>query len=108
MHQFSRLFLFELGTAKLTDKSQLVNLDELARVAKKYVLSVTVVGAADAATGTADINDRLSVSRADYIATELVKRGLKVDVISKVGKGGISDYNPTEANRHTKVMLYMK
>lgn len=101
-------FFFELGTAKLTDKSQLVNLDELARVAKKYVLSVTVVGAADAATGTADINDRLSVSRADYIATELVKRGLKVDVISKVGKGGISDYNPTEANRHTRVLLYMK
>lgn len=23
-------------------------------------------------------------------------------------KGGISDYNPTEANRHTKVLLYMK
>ena len=101
-------FFFKLGTAKLTDKSQLVNLDELARVAKKYGLSVTVVGAADAATGNADINDRLSVSRADYIATELVKRGLKVDVISKVGKGGISDYNPTEANRHTRVLLYMK
>lgn len=48
------------------------------------------------------------MSRADYIATELVKRGLAVDVITKVGKGGISDYNPTEANRHTKVLLYMK
>lgn len=101
-------FFFELGTAKLTDKSQSVNLDELARVAKKYGLSVTVVGAADAATGTADVNDRLSISRADYITTELVKRGLAVDVITKVGKGGISDYNPTEANRHTKVLLYMK
>ena len=101
-------FFFELGTAKLTDKSQSVNLDELARVAKKYGLSVTVVGAADAATGAADVNDRLSISRADYITTELVKRGLAVDVITKVGKGGISDYNPTEANRHTKVLLYMK
>ena len=101
-------FFFELGTAKLTDKSQSVYLDELARVAKKYGLSVTVVGAADAATGAADVNDRLSISRADYITTELVKRGLAVDVITKVGKGGISDYNPTEANRHTKVLLYMK
>lgn len=101
-------FFFELGTAKLTDKSQSVNLDELARVAKKYGLSVTIVGAADAATGTADVNDRLSILRADYIATELVKRGLAVDVITKVGKGGISDYNPTEANRHTKVLFYMK
>ena len=44
-------FFFELGTAKLTDKSQSVNLDELARVAKKYGLSVTVVGAAGAAPG---------------------------------------------------------
>ena len=101
-------FFFELGTAKLTDKSQLVNLDELARVAMKYGLSVTVIGAADDATGTADINDGLSVSRADYIATELAKRGLAVDTITKVCKGGISDYNLVEANRHTKVILFMK
>lgn len=83
-------------------------MDELARVAMKYGLSVTVIGAADDATGTADINDGLSVSRADYIATELVRRGLAVDMISKVCKGGISDYNPAEANRHTEVLLYLK
>lgn len=101
-------FFFELGTARLTDKSQLVNLDELARVAKKFGLSVTVVGAADAATGNADVNKALSESRADYIAGELAERGLAVDAITKIGKGGISDYNPIEANRHTKVMLFMK
>lgn len=101
-------FFFGLGTAHLTDKSQLVNLDELARVAKKYGLSVTVVGAADAATGNADVNNTLSASRADYIAMELGKRGVNVGRITKVSKGGISDYMPTEANRHTKVMLYMK
>lgn len=101
-------FFFELGTAHLTDKSQLVNLDELARVAKKYGLSVIVVGAADAATGNADVNNTLSASRADYVATELGKRGLNVERITKINKGGISDYMPTEANRHTKVMLYMK
>lgn len=101
-------FFFELGTAQLTDKSQLVNLDELARVAKKYGLSVTVAGAADAATGTADINNKLSASRADYITTELRKRGVAVESITKVSQGGISNYVPTEANRHTKVMLYMK
>lgn len=101
-------FFFELGTAELTDKSQLVNLDELARVAKKFGLSVTVVGAADAATGNADINNKLSASRADYITTELRKRGVAVESITKVSQGGISNYVPTEANRHTKVMLYMK
>lgn len=101
-------FFFELGTTRLTDQSQLINLDELARVAKKYGLSMTVVGAADSATGTADINNKLSASRADYIATELRKRGVAVERISKVGKGGISDYVPAEANRHTKVMLYLE
>ena len=101
-------FFFELGTVQLTDKSQLVNLDELARVTKKYGLSVTVAGAADAATGTADINNKLSASRADYIATELRRRGVTVESITKVCQGGISNYVPTEANRHTKVMLYMK
>ena len=69
---------------------------------------MTVAGAADAATGTADINNKLSASRADYIATELCKRGVAVENITKVSQGGISNYVPAEANRHTKVMLYMK
>lgn len=53
-------------------------------------------------------NNKLSASRADYIATELCKRGVAVENITKVSQGGISNYVPTEANRHTKVMLYMK
>lgn len=101
-------FFFELGTSQLTDKSQLLNLDELARVTKKYGLSVTVVGAADSATGTAEVNNKLSALRADYIATELGKRGVAVDSITKLSQGGISEYVPAEANRHTKVLLYMK
>ena len=99
-------FFFELGTSRLTDTSQLVNLDELARVAKKYGLKVKVTGAADSATGTVGINNALSVSRADYIASELNKRGLPSDRLTKTGEGGISDYAPTAANRHTRVELF--
>ncbi len=99
-------FFFELGTSHLTDTSQLVNLDELARVAKKYGLKVKVTGAADSATGTVGINNALSVSRADYIASELNKRGLPSDRLTKTGEGGISDYAPTAANRHTRVELF--
>ena len=101
-------FFFKLGTSQLTDASQLVNLDELARVAKKYGLHVKVTGAADSATGTVGINNILSVSRADYIAAELNKRGLPSDRIVKTGEGGISDYVPTESNRHTRVTLSFK
>ena len=99
-------FFFELGTADLTDASQLINLDELARVAKKYGLSITVTGAADSNTGTPAINDTLSVSRADFIADELLKRGIPFDRISKHAAGGINTYSPSEANRHTRVELH--
>lgn len=99
-------FFFDLNTAYLTDASQMLNLDELARVAKKYGLSVRVTGAADSLTGTPGINDSLSVSRAGFIAAELERRGISAKRITKVGRGGIADYIPTEANRHTKVELF--
>ena len=101
-------FFFELGTSHLTDTSQLVNLDELAKVAKKYGLSVSVIGAADSMTGTVSVNNALSASRAGYITEELIKRGVPGDKITQTHQGGISDYAPNEANRHTKVMLHFK
>ena len=99
-------FFFKIDTSDLTESSQLLNLNELARVAKAYYLRVSVTGAADSATGTVPINNSLSAIRADYIYNELVKRGVDGSRISKVSQGGIDDYKPTEANRHTKVCLY--
>lgn len=101
-------FFFDLNTSHLTDSLQKVNLDALAHVATKYGLSVKVTGAADSATGTASINKELSTARADYIADELVKRGLPAESITRIYEGGISDYVPDEANRHTKVELYFR
>lgn len=99
-------FFFALNSDRLTDASQMLNLDELARVAKKHNLCVRVTGAADSSTGTAAINDSLSVLRSGVIAAELEQRGIPADRIIKAGKGGIADYLPIEANRHTKVELY--
>ena len=99
---------FDLNAARLTDSLQKVNLDALAHVAKKYGLSVKVTGAADSATGTASINNALSTARADYIAGELIKRGLSAESITRTYEGGISYYVPNEANRHTKVELYFR
>ena len=99
-------FFFSLNTARLTDASQMLNLDELARVANKYDLSVRVTGAADSSTGTSRINDSLSQSRAGFIAAELERRGIPAERIAKVSRGGIADHDPVEANRHTKVELF--
>lgn len=101
-------FFFELGTAKLINNSQLVNLDEVARIARKYDLSVQVIGAADRATGTTVINEHLSKSRADFIAEELIKRGIGNGNIHVESNGGIDTFAPNEANRHTRIMLYYK
>ena len=99
-------FFFNLNTARLTDASQMLNIDELARVANKYRLSLRVTGAADSSTGTSVINDSLSVSRAAFIAAELEQRGIPAGRITKVSRGGIADHDPVEANRHTKVELF--
>ena len=104
---FPIYFFFELGTDRLLNRSQLVNLDEVARIAKKYGLKVKVIGAADSATGSEAINDNLSRSRARFIAEELMKRGMENGTISQIFDGGIDDYSPNEANRHTRILLYL-
>ena len=44
--------------------------------------------------------------RADYIVAELKKRGIPIERIVKVSRGGIADHVPVEVNRHTKVELF--
>ena len=99
-------FFFKIGTTQLVDVSQMVNLDELARVAKAYHLKISVVGAADSATGSDGINNPLSKSRADYITQQLVARGIDKSMIISKSEGGIDKYSPIAVNRHTAVRLF--
>ena len=101
-------FFFKIGTTQLVDTSQIVNLDELARVAKAYHLKVSVVGAADSATGNDGINNPLSKSRADYIVQQLMARDIDKSMIISKSEGGIDDYSPIAANRHTAVRLFVR
>ena len=100
-------FFFNIGTCKLTDPSQKLNIDELARVAIKHNLYLTVIGAADSATGTSELNNKLSASRAEFISQLLESRGVKTSHIKKAKKGGVSEHNPAETNRYTKVILQL-
>ena len=101
-------FFFKIGTTQLVDASQMVNLDELARVAKTYHLKVSVAGAADYATGSDGINKPLSKSRADYITQQLMARGIDKSMIMSKSEGGIDEYSPVAANRHTAVRLFVQ
>ena len=98
-------FFFNIGTDHLTDVSQLLNIDELAKVAKAYNLKVKVIGAADSATGTNSINEELSSKRADYIMRLMRDRGVASENIKTTHEGGIDDYSPVQANRNTCVIL---
>ena len=101
-------FFFRLNTAELTDASQSLNIDELARIAKKYDLRIRITGAADSATGSSFLNERLSRDRASFIGMELQERGIDKNNIVMIGKGGIADFTPNEVNRHTKVELFFE
>ncbi len=99
-------FFFEYGSCVMADASQTINLDALAEVAIRYGLAIHVAGAADSATGTTESNNSLSEARAAYIANELAGRGVSPNAITVVSEGGIAEYSPNKANRHTRVMLY--
>ena len=98
-------FFFVLNTDRLTDNSQLVNLDGIARIARKHGLRIQITGAADRATGNDAINNGLSQRRAAYMAGQLRRRGVDADMMETVSAGGIDDYEPTEANRNACVRL---
>ena len=98
-------FFFRLGTDELTEVSQLLNIDEIARVAKKHHLKVRISGAADSATGNERINNSLSQKRAHYIKALMVQRGIEESLITTTYEGGIDDYSPIQANRQTCVTL---
>ncbi len=98
-------FFFTLATDKLTDESQLINLDELARIAINYNLKVRISGAADSATGTEGINESLSKQRASLLAKLMIERGVNKENIVTQYEGGINKFSPVQANRNSCVVL---
>lgn len=101
-------FFFHIGTVNLTEKSQIINIKEIANCMKKYGLNAHIVGAADSQTGSTFTNEQLSAKRADYIAKLLREQGVSNNMIQTKHRGGISSYKPQEGNRNTCVMLYYK
>ena len=98
-------FFFKLNSDKLVDESQLVNLDDIAKIAKEENLKIKISGAADSATGTQSGNQDLGKRRAKYIAKALVERGVDKCQIQAYNYGGIDKYEANEANRFTTVIL---
>jgi outer membrane protein OmpA-like peptidoglycan-associated protein len=101
-------FFFRIGSCEMTEKAQVINIDEMAKVAKKNGLLIEITGAADSQTGDEKTNETLSARRADYMAKMLHERGIPDDNIMVRHEGGINRYAPFTANRNTRVVLYIR
>ena len=91
--------------AHLTDSRQLDYLSEIVKLAKERDMAIRVIGAADSATGTADLNQRLSEDRADYISDQLMVLGMSSYHIELQALGGIEEFTPIANNRYCKIQL---
>ena len=91
---------FELGKSKIlpTNQGSLITLAKFLNENKD--LKVNVVGHADAKTGTAEINQKLSEARANAVKDALVKAGVSEDRITAIGKGDTEQlFEENDANR---------
>ena len=96
---------FNINSAKVASRKDLVNVKELAEYAKANNSKIVVSGYADSKTGSAAYNQALSQRRADTVAKELVKMGVNPDNIITEAKGGVDNLSPFSYNRRATVKI---
>lgn len=92
--------LFDTGKSELKPTAK-TNLQQMAGIMKKYPENVLTIKGYTDSTGSADTNQKLSLSRAEAVRTQLVAAGMPAPTISTVGMGPDSPVadNKTEAGR---------
>ena len=96
---------FDLNSAKINSKKDLINLEAVAAAAKNTKATVVVRGSADSKTGSSAYNQKLSEARAQAVADELVRLGVNRDKIEVKAVGGINEVTPFTLNRRAVVTL---
>ena len=96
---------FNINKTNIASQKDLVNVRAIAKFAKENNLKLAVTGYADSATGTPEINQRLSEGRAATVTEELVNMGVSRDKITSVGKGGVDELSPISFNRRATVQV---
>lgn len=94
---------FNLDSYELMSKRDLVNLRELATVAKEQGFKLRLRGSADSATATPAYNQRLSENRCRKIQDELIKLGFPESDIVLEPVGGVKELDPTEFDRRVLI-----
>ncbi len=83
----------------------MVNVQAIAKYAKQNGSKLLVNGYADNATGTPQINRKLSEGRAEAVAAELVKMGVEKSNITTRANGGSDELSPISFNRRATVQI---
>lgn len=96
---------FDINKTNVASQYDLVNVHALAKYAIANNSNLLVCGYADKATGNEQINQKLSEGRAETVAGELVKMGVKRANITTKGNGGVDDMSPISFNRRATVQV---
>lgn len=96
---------FNINKTNIASQKDLVNVRALAKYAKDNNSNLLVTGFADSATGTPEINQKLSEGRAKAVAEELVKMGVDNGKIKTASKGGVDTLSPISFNRRATVQV---
>lgn len=96
---------FNLDSYQLMSKRDLVNLREIANVAKANGYKLRLRGSCDSATASAAYNQKLSENRCRKIKMELLDMGFPEENIILEPVGGVKELNPTEFDRRVLVDL---
>jgi outer membrane protein OmpA-like peptidoglycan-associated protein len=96
---------FNRDSYELMSRRDLINLREIAEVAKKNNFKIRLRGSADSATATPAYNQTLSENRCNKIKIELLELGFPADQIIIEPVGGVKHLDPTEYDRRVLVQL---
>ena len=96
---------FNRDSYQLMSRRDIVNLREIAQVAKDNGYKLRLTGSCDSATATPAYNQTLSENRCNKIKIELLELGVEEDQIIIEPIGGVKILDPTEYDRRVLIQL---
>lgn len=94
---------FNRDSYQIRDGRDLVNLAEIAKVAKEKGYKINLRGTCDSATATKEYNQKLAENRCKKVRDELVKLGFAEKDIIMNPVGGVKELTPAEYDRRVLV-----
>ena len=96
---------FNRDSYQLMSRRDIVNLREIANVAKENGYKLRLTGSCDSATATPSYNQTLSENRCNKIKIELLELGVPESQIIIEPIGGVKQLDPTEYDRRVLIQL---